>query len=72
MSPTLYTEIGKTKCPACYRMVASVKPHTKGEPPGQPLVSRHLYQEQVILNEVGAPTEYAPGFCPGSFNVVKD
>ncbi len=61
-----YSEIGKAKCPACQRSVALVRSLALI------MVSRHLYQEQVQLNEVGAPTEYAPGFCPGSFHVIKD
>jgi hypothetical protein len=68
MSQTTYREESKTKCPACQRSVASVR-----EYPSRDLkVSRHLYQEQIELNAVGAPVEYADGFCPGSFNPAPD
>lgn len=73
-SATSYTETGKTKCPACQRTVASVRSFTKTGDTlvTLPMVSRHLYQEQIELNEVGAPTEYAPGFCVGSLHQIKD
>ena len=63
MSQISYREDGRTSCPACHRTVASVRVGA-----GESLVSRHLYQEQVQLNEVGAPTKYTDGFCPGSFH----
>lgn len=75
MTHTIYREEGRTKCPACQRSVAAVREIFKTKHPelgvlfgqGLPMVSRHLYQEQVQLNEVGAPIEYTDGFCPGSF-----
>lgn len=62
-----YREVSKTKCPACQRNIAAIGTY----PPTDLLVSRHLYQEQTELNEVGAPTKYTDGFCPGSFEKVK-
>lgn len=71
---TTYREDGKTRCPACQRDVAAVREITKrviGIDINH-LVSRHLYQERVELNEVGAPVKYTPGFCPGSFENAKE
>lgn len=70
MNQTVYREEGKTKCPACQREVAAVRVRTHVV--GDALVSRHLYQEQVELNEIGAPTVYTDGFCPGSFHPANE
>ena len=62
-----YREDGKVKCPACQREVAQVIEF----PDRVVKTSRHLFQEEVRLNAVGAPIQYTDGFCPGSFEPVK-
>lgn len=67
---TSYREEAKTKCPACQRIVAAVRPITKVKL-DELLVSRHLFQEGTDLNGIGLPVLNADGFCPGSFEKVK-
>lgn len=62
MTTITYREDTKAKCPACQRTVAAIRDSHFREL----FVSRHLYQETVDLNPVGAPVEYTDGFCPGS------
>lgn len=62
-----YREDGKVKCLACQREVAQVLEL----PERVPKVSRHLFQAEVLLNEIGAPVKYTDGFCPGSYEPVK-
>lgn len=66
MMPIVYREVAKAKCPACLREKAVVRDSHEN----LARISRHLYQEQVLLNEIDAPTEYTDGFCPGSFEGV--
>lgn len=72
MTTITYREEARAKCPACQRTVAAIRKIEKGVGPvSEQLVSRHLYQEKVELNPVGAPVEYTDGFCPGSMDPVK-
>lgn len=65
---TMYREEGRAKCPACQRHVSAIREMPKGGV----LVSRHLYQEKIDLNAVGAPVEYTDGFCPGSLHPAPE